>query len=146
MFAIKSTYILKIIFEHVNELTKLNIIRYNKTLQDKLDINIMNYIIFGRKCFIGDKNGKGKEYFINYTPIYSGCYDKLIFEGKYLNGKRHGKGKEYNLGGFEGDILFEGEYKYGKRNGKGEGEKFKGEYLNGKMWNGTLFGNGVSYQ
>ena len=108
----------------------------------------MNYIIFGRKYFIGDKNGKGKEYFINYTLVFNGiCYDKLIFEGEYLNGKRNGKGKEYNLGGFEGDVKFEGEYKNGKRNGKGIGEQFRGEYKDGKRWNGKKLGfnNYVDY-
>ena len=105
MLEIKSSYILKIIFSNINEKSKLDIIRFNKTLQNKLDINIMNYIIFGRKYFIGDKNGKGKEYFINYTLVFGQiCYDVLIFEGKYLNGKRNGKGKEYDLGGFEGQL------------------------------------------
>ena len=132
MLKIKSSYILKIIFSYINEKSKLNIIRYNKTLQNKLDINIMNYKIFGRKYFIGDKNGKGKEYFINDTLVFGQiCYDKLIFEGEYLNGKRNGKGKEYDLGGFERDFKFEGKYKNGKRNGKGDGEQFKGEYKDG---------------
>ena len=140
MLEIKSSFILKIILSNINEKSKLNIIRFNKTLQNKLDINIMNYIIFGRKYFIGDKNGKGKEYFINYTIIFANwmCYDKLIFEGEYLNGKRNGKGKEYELGAFEGTVSFEGEYKNGKRNGKGIGEQFKGEYKDGKRWNGIV--------
>jgi len=60
MLEIKSSYILKIIFSNINEKSKLNIIRYNKTLQNKLDINIMNYKIFGRKYFIADKMEKMK--------------------------------------------------------------------------------------
>ena len=66
-----------------------------------------------RRCFIGDKNGKGKEYFCNAT-YYDSCgyYDYLMFEGEYKNGKRNGKGKEYCKCG---KIIFEGEYLNGKK-------------------------------
>ena len=63
----------------------------------------------------------------------------MIFEREYLNGKINGKGKEYYLGDFEGDVFIEDKYKNGKRNGKGRDNQFKGEYLNGKKWNGTVF-------
>ena len=43
----------------------------------------------------------------------------MIFEGEYINGERSGKGKKY--------------YAYC-------GIKFEGTYLNGKKWNGILYG------
>ena len=42
MLAIKIIIHIENDFTNVNEKTKLNIIRYNKSLQDKLNINIMN--------------------------------------------------------------------------------------------------------
>ena len=42
-------------------------------------------------------------------------YGKLIFEGEYIKGERNGKGKEF----------------YNNHN-----LRYKGEYLNGKKWNG----------
>ena len=130
---------------NISESNLLNLIRYNKALQNKLDINILNYRILSGRYFIGDKNGKGKEYFCTATRWGShGYYDYLMFEGEYKNGKRNGKGKEYSQ---YGDIIFEGEYLNGKRNGKGrESDKtakyqyYVGEYLNGKYWNGELNG------
>ena len=100
-----------------------------------------------------ERNGKGKEYYIN---------GKISYEGEYLNGKENGKGKEYT---YNGKLKFEGEYLNGKRwngkgynkegnmnfeikEGKGKGKeyypngklKFEGEYLNGKR-----NGNGKEY-
>ena len=158
LISIKSNYILKNIFSFIKENLKLNILEYNKKLQNKLDISIRTYQKISGKYIVGGKNGIVKEYILNK--------DILIFEGEYLNGKRNGKGKEYNN---EGNVIFEGEYKNGKRNGKGkiygkygkklfEGEflkgikngkgkeynlsfnvLFEGEYLNGKRWNGKKF-------
>ena len=105
---IKSPYILKYIFLYIEEKTKLKIAKYNKDMQTKLDLNVINYKLFNPKYFIGDKNGKGKEYDYN---------DNLIFEGEYKNGKRNGKGKEYYS---NGKIKFEGEYLNGEKNGKGK--------------------------
>ena len=96
MLNIKSVYILQkiISFPNINEEKLLNIIRYNKALQNKLDINILNYRIMSRRYFIGDKKGKGKEYYCNetYYDVF-GCYDYLIFEDEYKNGKRMEKEK-----------------------------------------------------
>ena len=112
---IKSSYFIKIIFSYVDDCRKLKLIKYNKSLQKKIDISIINYIHFKGRYIIYESNGKGKEY------IRFGCYDFLIFEGEFLNGKRNGKGKEY-LGDDCGDgkLIFEGEYLNGKRNGKGK--------------------------
>ena len=103
---ISSVYILKIIFSHVFEKDKLKIIKYNKNLQNKLDINLLNYKIYIGKYIIYEINGKIKE--------YEGYNDDLLFEGEYLNGKMNGKGKEYE----DGILIYEGEYLNGKRNGK----------------------------
>ena len=149
---INSFYILKNMLSFLNEKQKLNMIIYNKELQNKLSITF-DYIkeISGR-YIEGEKNGKGREYILNT--------DILLFEGEYLNGKRNGKGKLYYENGelkFEGEFLngkkkgkgkeyyndgkleFEGEYLNEERNGKGKEYKsyngklkFEGEYLNGK--------------
>ena len=125
---------MKILFSFLDEKTKLKLIKYNKNLQKKLDINLINYKLFSGRYIIYDKNGKGKEY------SYSGT---LLFEGKYLNGKRNGKGKKYSYFVNKPTLKFEGEYLNGKRHGKGieyyiDGDylKFKGEYLYDKKWNG----------
>ena len=141
----KSIYFLKRLFTFVDEKNKLDIIKYNKNMQNILDISLINYKTFSGRYILYGKNGKGREY--NYN-------DLLVFEGEYLNGKRNGKGKEYY---FDGRIRFEGEYLNGNKwNGNGYDNKnniaytlkngnglikeyyfdgdliFEGEYLNGK--------------
>ena len=126
---IKASYFLRVLFSFVDEKKKLQLIKYNKSLEEILNISLTNYKYFSGKYIIYEANGKGKEYFNG----------KLRFEGEYLNGKRNGQGKEYNDNGI---LIFEGEYLNGKRNGKGKeynryGElEFVGVYLNGKRWNG----------
>jgi hypothetical protein len=44
MLDVKSSHILKIIFSHLNEKKPLEIIIYNKKLQDKFEFNLNNYI------------------------------------------------------------------------------------------------------
>ena len=83
--AVKSKYILVDIFERLYITKKLDIIFYNKKLQNIIGINLDDYKKISGKIFKGERNGKGKEYgSIDIFPI---------FEGKYLNGKRNGKGK-----------------------------------------------------
>ena len=113
---VKTSYFLKLLFSFIAEKQKLDIIKYNKTLQDYINISLINYKLFSGKYIEYGLNGKGKEY---------NKEGDLIFEGEYLNWKRKGKGKEYNE---EGDLIFEGEYLNGKRKGKG-----KEYYLNGKL-------------
>ena len=134
---IKSSYIIKLIIAYVDESQKLKLVRYNKNLQKKTNISIINYKHFSGKYIIYESENVGKE--------YNGYNDELIFEGEYLNGERHGKGKEYN---WDGKLLFEGEYIKGKRNGKGKqyfhnfyNSKFyfEGEYLNDKELIGTRY-------
>ena len=130
---LKSKYILQIIFSYVYERTKLNIVKYNKTLQNQMNISLINYKVYLGKYIILENEKKGKE--ING---YKCC---ISFDGDYLNGKRHGKGKEYDCYS-KHELLYEGEYLNGKRNGQGKeyyrngNIKFEGEYLNGKKWYG----------
>ena len=49
---IKSTYFTKIIFSYTEERIKLEIIKYNKSLQNFMDINLINYKIFSGKYII----------------------------------------------------------------------------------------------
>jgi len=84
---IKSKYILQIIFSSITDERKLHLVKSNKKLNERLNIDLIDYKNLMGKYFIGQKNGKGKEY-----NIFN---DKLIFEGDYVNGKRNGYGKEY---------------------------------------------------
>ena len=156
---IKFSYVIKQILYYIEYKKLLTLIKYNKQMQDLLDININNYKILNGKCQIIEKDGTGKEYNpFNGKVIFEGQYLNgkrngkgkeynydtgfLEFEGEYLNGKRHGKGKDYDMD----DLLFEGEYLSGQRNGKGkeyffDGDlQFEGEYLNGKKWTGKGYG------
>ena len=94
----KSIYFIKKLFTFVDEKTKLDIIKYNKNIQQIIDINLVNYKFISVKYDIFEENGKGKEYDND---------GDLMFEGEYLNGKRNGKGKEFN---YDGNLIFEGEY------------------------------------
>ena len=122
---IKSSFFSLLIFLNINEKRKLELIKYNKKIQKKLGINIINYKIYSGKYIVYDTKEKIK--------IYNSFSDQLIFKGNYFNGK----GREY----YYDELFFEGEYLNGKRNGYGivyyyGGEKLlEGEYLNGIKWN-----------
>ena len=124
---IKSIYFSRMLFSYLDDKIKLKLIKYNKKLQNIIDIRLINYKFYKGKYIIYETDIYGKE--------YQGKNNDLLFEGEYLNGERHGKGKEYSI--WDGKIIFEGEYLNGKRNGKGKeydnGKiKFEGEYLNDK--------------
>ena len=107
---VKSKYIMIYISSYLDEKRKLEIIKYNKSMQNIFGIKLINYKYYTRKQINYELNGKGKE--------YDEYFNKIIFEGEYLKGKRNGKGKEYSDDGHK--IIFEGEYKNGLRwNGKG---------------------------
>ena len=106
---IHSSYITNEVFTYLNEGKKLKIIKYNKSLQQINEINLINYQYFKRKYTVYESNRIGKE--------YNGTDDNLIFEGEYLNGEKNGKGKEYY---YNGKLKFEGEYLNGKRIRKGK--------------------------
>ena len=132
---IKSSYFIKLIYTFVEEIQKLKLVRYNKSIQKNLDISIINYKFFSGRYIIYESKRLGKE--------YNGEDDRLLYEGEYLNGKRIGKGKEYSSYG--GELFFEGEYLNGKRNGKRkeynfDGKlEFEGEYLINLRWKGKQY-------
>ena len=137
---IKSLYFIRKIFSYLDVHSKLRLIKYNKNLQNKIDISIQDYEINSKIYIIFKEN--------NIVEEYNKDIDELIFEGEYLKGKRKGKGKEYNYCDNRNHLIFEGEYLNGKRNGKGKEYTnydhliFEGEYLNGKKWNGKGYDNG----
>ena len=132
----KSIYFIRRLFTFVDEKDKLNIIKYNKNMQNILDISLINYQFFSDRYIIFEKNGKGKEYNLNNG--------KLIFEGEYLNGKKWiGNGKEYY---YNGELGFEGEYVNGKRNGKGKEYYYSGKLIfDGEYLQGMRNGIGKEY-
>ena len=82
---IKSIYTSKNIFSFISEEKKLNLMKYNKLLQQKYEIDIYNYKIFSGKYIREEINGISK--------IYNAYTDTLIFEGEYLKGEKMEKGK-----------------------------------------------------
>ena len=128
---IKSLFILKKIFSCLDEKIKFELVQYNKSLQNKLNLSIFDYKIFSGKYIIYIEKREAKE--------YSSYSNELIFQGEYNNKKRNGKGKEYYD---DYTLKFAGEYLNGKRHGKckeynSKGEViFEGEYLNGIIWEG----------
>ena len=127
----------------MDEKLKLKLIKYNKSFQNKVGVNLINYKFFKHKYIIYKEEGRarGKEY---------NDKDQLIYEGEYLNGVRNGKGKEYTN---EGKLIFEGEYLNGKKWNNSyfkegnasvdetiDNKQFKGKYLNGER-----NGKGIEY-
>ena len=118
---IEIVYFSRILFSHLEEKIKLKLIKYNKKLQNKMDMKLMNYKFNTGRYIIYENNIKGKE--------FNGYNKNLVFEGEYLNGERNGKGKEYD---YFRKLKFEGEYYDGKL-------KFEGEYLNEEKLVGKLY-------
>ena len=132
---IKSIFFIKKLLFQLDTKRKLVLFRYNKHLQNFINVNFNHYkVVSGKYILYEDKEKrKAKEY------LYFN--DRRIFEGEYFQGKRHGKGKEYNA---NNELIYEGEYSKGKKHGLGKeydnfGQLiFEGEYLYGKKWNGIL--------
>ena len=61
---VKSSYFAEIVFSFVDK-QKLKLIKCNKSLQQKIDISINNYIHFKGKYIIYELNGIAKEYYDN---------------------------------------------------------------------------------
>ena len=95
---INSKDIIKILFSHLDEKIKLKTIKYNKKLQNIIDINLINYKFFSGRYIEYEAKYEGNE--------YNGFNNNLLFEGEYLNGERNGKGKGSY---YNGKLLFEGE-------------------------------------
>ena len=111
---IKSLYIIAIIIDYKDEKRKLELIKYNKNLQKRLDISLLNYkFLSGRYIIYEEKEkAKGRE--------YKGFDGKLLFEGEYYKGAKK-KGIEYYDFYLHETLIFEVEYK------------------NHKTWNGKLY-------
>ena len=105
-----------------------------KNIDNRLfkEYNYYGELIFEGELMNEERNGKGKEYFL----------DELIYEGEYMDGKRNGLGKEYYI---NDRIKYEGEFKNGIFDGKGKEYDFfgrlifEGEYINNKRWNGISY-------
>ena len=69
---IKSKYIMIFIFSHLEEKRKLEIIKYNKNIQNILDIKLINYKFYQGKSLIYELNGNAKEY-NEYAKIAKDC-------------------------------------------------------------------------
>ena len=139
----KQFFIFKSVFPYITERKKLDLIIYNKNIQNLFNINVKYYKSMSGKYKIGEKDGIGKEYDFN---------DKLLFEGEYKNGKKNGKGKEYIYDSKEKKtnyikFTFEGEYLNGEKNGKGKIYNsnnnliFDGEFKNGYKLLGKGYDN-----
>ena len=125
---IKSTYFHKYVYTFINEKTKLYLVRYNKSLQNILNISLINYEIFSGKYIIKESKDKWK--------IYNSFSDELIFEGNYING--------WGIEFYNNGLMFVGLYLNGKKNWirielKHSKKIIEGEYLNGKRWNVKQF-------
>ena len=98
---IRSYYITKLVFSFVDIKTTSKLIRYNKSIQSKININPLYIKLLSDRYIIYETNGKAYE--------YRTFDDSLLFKGKYLNGKRNGKGKEFYESTNEKKYLFNGE-------------------------------------
>ena len=98
---ITSFYFKYLVFSMMKEKTRLNIIKYNKYLQNQFGITLIDYKNCSGRYIIYDGKGKGKE--------YNAINNKLIFEGEYKNGNGIESHKIFDT------KLFEGEYKNGKK-------------------------------
>ena len=104
-----SSFFLLELFSYLSEEKKLKILKYNKSLQNKIKLNIKDYKIYSGRYIYYTSQNEGEE--------YDSFDNEIRYIGEYLNGERNGKGYEYNI---EGTLIFEGEYFKGKKwNGKG---------------------------
>ena len=134
---LESSIFLKLKFLYMDTKTLLKIIKYNKNLQNKINIKLLDYKMVSRHYIIYESEGKAKEYLSRNNT--------LVFEGEYLNGKKNGKGKEYDV---SGNILFEGDYLNGFRDGKGKeyNDDYSGKLIyEGEYSNGFRDGKGKEY-
>ena len=136
---LNTSFFYKNIFININEKRKLLLIKYNKNLQNILDIKLINYITLSGKFLKQETKEKTGNDNIRTGKIFASEYNydgKLKFEGEYLNGKKwNGKGYDKNKNviyelkngdGFikifytENKLKFEGEIKKGEKNGNGK--------------------------
>ena len=77
---IKSPYIVKKLFNFLNEEKKLKLVIYNKKINKILNLTAIDIMRLSGKYLIEDKNGYQKE--------YNSFNDELIYEGEFLKGKK----------------------------------------------------------
>ena len=160
---IKSLLILKKIFNQIDYDKKLITIVYNKKIQKKLGINIIDYWRLSGRYKEEEENGQIKIFnSYDHHLLFKGHYSnrqkngigeeynddgKIIFEGKYVNGKKW-KGIEYIYDEYNGHLIFECEYKNGKKEGKGkEYDRYNGDLIfEGNYLNGKRNGEGIEYK
>ena len=153
LFGIYSSYIISDIFSLLEVRKKLEVIKYNKSLQSKLNCNLDFFKKFSGRYLLIEEENLGKEFTLdNNTLVYIGGYknkkrngfgveyDNLgtfKFQGEFINGKRNGEGKEFiKYSNGVVDISFSGNYNNGKKHGLGRKYhgrtelKFEGEFLN----------------
>ena len=134
---IKSPFIKQKILSYVDKKRKLKLFKYNKHIQNLINVKLIDYKLASKTFIIYQNNKKEGRQFISKNK-------KLIYEGEFLNDKRNGKGKEYFISNYiYNDSIYEGEFLNGEKNGKGKEYYedgtliFEGEYLNDKRWNGN---------
>ena len=84
---IKSFIIVKKVISLLEKKTKLGMIKYNKIMQTKFELNIDDYKKESGRYIKGERNGKGKEYKL--------VNDQIVFEGEYQMGKEMEKEKNF---------------------------------------------------
>ena len=105
---------------YLDEKIKLQLIKYNNDLKNKIDLNLYNYKVFSGRYILYETKGKGKEYCTDD--------DRLLFEGEFKNGERW-KGKEYDIIYYLRENYLNGEKRKGKEYGVFKRLIFEGEYL-----------------
>ena len=80
---VQSKYIFKHVMDNLKENIRLNLIKYNKSLQKKLDIKLKDYAEYSKIVIIEIIPSKilQKAYFINFKPEEKD-YIKIYFDGK----------------------------------------------------------------
>ena len=108
---IKSIFFIKKLLFQLDTKRKLVLFRYNKHLQNFINVNFNHYkMVSGKYILYEDKEKRKAKEYLYFNDI-------RIFEGEYFQGKRHGKGKEYNA---NNELIYEGEYSKGKKHGLGK--------------------------
>ena len=64
---IKAKYLYKVDFSYLKEKTKLKFVKYNKNLQNKIDINLNYYKFFTIKHIVYETKQKGKDIMVMKT-------------------------------------------------------------------------------
>jgi hypothetical protein len=114
------------------------------------------YLSYEGEFFYGEKNGIGKEFYINGIISYEGqmkngkregigtsfhANGEKNYEGEYKFGRPHGKGKYYN---YKGRLIYDGSYEYGEKQGEGKlyfsnGDYYSGKFMKGDFHYGSIF-------